>query len=116
MAQRPKKASVSDGLPKGQRRGAQAKSKLAVAFRSVFSGNGSADQAQVVLEHLARKTGFFHVTSPTAAADVRVYSEGRRSAYLIIQQFLDMSDTELAELQERVRHESAVTMTEGDFE
>lgn len=77
--------------------------RLTVAYRNVFNGG---QDAALVLRDLARQSGFYFVTPPTADDRVRAYSEGRRSVYLsTIQRHLRMTDKELAALEMALRED-----------
>lgn len=82
---------------------ARTKLRLTEAYRNVFGGTGSKDNAAVVLSDLAKTSGFYMVTPATAPDNVRSYSEGRRAVFLRIQGHLRMTPQEIATLEEAVR-------------
>lgn len=108
--------SISDGLPKGRRRGAQATDKMAGAYRAVFSANGTKQDVEIVLSDLATFSGFYQVGAPDTADGARAWYDGQRSVFGHILRFLRMSETELHELEEAARMEAIVNLNEGMIE
>jgi hypothetical protein len=94
------------------RRGAQ---KLTEAYRNVFSGHGSINDAQMVLADLANYSGFYRVTGPDVDGPSRAFADGMRLTYGRILRFLAMTDQELQDLQEAARQEALADLaaTEG---
>lgn len=81
---------------------------LISAYRSVFAGRGTSEDAQIVLADLANYTGFFRV-SPADVPEAELRTrEGMRMAFSRINQFLTLNETDLHALQHAARTEAAV--------
>jgi hypothetical protein len=88
---------------KGSARGQE---KLGSAYRNIFSGKGTADDAQMVLADLANHSGFYRVSGPDVDPNARAFADGMRAAYGRIFRYLSLTDQELQDLQEAARAEA----------
>jgi hypothetical protein len=85
------------------------------AFRRVFAGNGSSEDAEIVLSHLAHVTGYFRrpsyaewiarTKSPHGFELHSALSNARAEVLQIIMDDLQMGDDALVELQRSARLE-----------
>lgn len=107
--------SLSRLLPLGWRRRSRAKLRLADAYRSVFSGRGSKEDAEIVLADLAQFSGFYTVTTPNTPADAVRFAEGQRSVMARVLRFTRLSGVETRELEEAARLETQTSNIEGNF-
>ena len=71
--------SIGTILPAGERRGNKAQARVQSAYAALFAGNGTQEDAELVLTDLANDTGFYRYTGPEATdAELRFY-EGQKS-------------------------------------
>ena len=108
--------SVSDDLPKGKRRGAQAAQKLAGAYQALFEGRGAKKDAHLVIVDLAAYTGWLKVAGVKTSGEDRAFYDGQRYAFARIFRFLRMTEQEMKELEEAARREAIVDLQEGMIE
>jgi hypothetical protein len=92
--------------PAGRRRGADVQLALADAYRSVFFGNPTNAQRDMVFVHLANASGYYRVTGPGMTPDERSYNEGRRSLFGEIVAKVYLTDNERAALEIATRSEA----------
>lgn len=107
--------SLSTIFPAGWRRRQQARVRLVAAYRNLFAGAGSREDADLVLSDLAAKSGFYTVTGPKDSADAVRFAEGQRAVFKRIAGMLAMPETGLRELQEAAYQEAITTTKEGDI-
>lgn len=105
--------SVSNGLPKGSRRGAKAAEKLVAAYREVFKIGR--EEAEIVLADLAEHSGFYRFTPPANGELDMAFNEGKRAVFAHIFSFLRMSDEEIRNLEAAARQEAVISAEEGDL-
>ena len=91
------------GRPK---KAATAQQRLVDAYRKVFTGHGSKEDAEIVLSDLGVHTGFYQVMPADVTAEQLRFREGQRDAFARILSCLRMSEAELLALEEAARLES----------
>lgn len=96
-------------------RGNEAVDALAQAYRDVFRGNATQNQAQMVLADLADYSGYYKVSPAVESLGELAAEAGKRSVFARIAGFLHMSDSEIRALQEAARQESLSTQYEGEI-
>lgn len=100
--------SLSTIFPWNKSRGNEAKAQLARAYKAVFSGRASQEQAEVVLSDLANVTGFYRCHPAGTSAEVLQYSEGMRFVFGHIHSFVNLSPEDLNALEQAARREAVV--------
>lgn len=83
------------------------------AYRATFNGNGTKEEAGLVLADLADFTGFYKVADAEATDAVLRHHAGQRSVFGRILAALRMTDAELLRLEEAARRE-AFNLSQGD--
>lgn len=83
------------------------------AYNSVFLGNSTEEDRQIVLVDLADYSGFYRVTPP-GAGDV-VFNEGMRAVYGRIFRHLRMSSEEIASLEIAARETAAIRQAQSSM-
>ena len=68
------------------------KLELSRRYERLFSGQGSASDAKIVLAHLADTSGFYRVTPP-GCGDV-AFNEGKRAVFGVIFEHLNLTPEE----------------------
>ena len=97
----------------GKRRTAGAQQRLQQAYEALFSGNGSVQDAEIVLADIATFTGYNLITEPKGATSEELwYNEGRRSVAGRIVKFAALPGEARMQLAEAVRMEVAATNME----
>lgn len=92
----------------GHRRSSyEAAAELTKAYQSVFYGNPSREQQEMVLVDLHRASGFQRITAPPQTSEELWYNEGRRSLYGYIFGFLRFDAQQLRALEEEAVREAA---------
>lgn len=94
-------------------RGKRASERLSNAYRNLFL-SGSED-AQIVLADLAASTGFFTALPDGATPEQLAAHNGKRSAFLRIFTYLNMTPEERSAFFEAARREQRATGQKGDF-
>ena len=89
-------------------RGAASEHRLAGAYQAVFSGNGSPDDADLVLVDLARESGYFDTTPAGIDDAVLQHQAGSRFLFGRIVRHLAMPPKELSALTQRVIEENLI--------
>lgn len=92
-----------------RKRAATAKLRLTQAYKALFAGAGSREDAEIVLSDLAAHTGFYQVTAPTAADSELRFREGQRWAFARILSHLGTSEAEHAAIEAAARLELTTT-------
>lgn len=105
--------TLRDKFPKGHRRGPGAIKRLTDAYQKLFAGNGSQEDADLVLTDLAKFTGFFQVSPANATPDELRHAEGQRSVYARIHGKLRQGPSEREWLEKAVRDEVFTDIEEG---
>ena len=106
--------SLSDELPKGHRRGATARQRLAGAYQAMFvNANPTKADARIVFADLAKESGFFSVTSPGTPNETLQRAEGGRAVFARIWNRLHMTADEKRWLAEEGRNEVFVSIEEN---
>ena len=70
--------SLASLFSPGARRRAKAQLRLAQAYQAVFGGNGTQEDAELVLADLANVSGFYAVEDADVSATARAFADGRR--------------------------------------
>lgn len=99
----------------GRHRGADAQNMLSKAYRNVFIGNATREEAQTVLVDLANHSGFYKVLPPGATKGDLSEANGKRAVFGRVFRFLNMSDEEIRGLEEAARLEALTDATEGEI-
>lgn len=107
--------SLSLLFPRGLRRGRKARLRLIEAYRNLFAGSGSHEDAELVLTDLAEKSGFYQVTTAETTADALRFAEGQRALFKRIAAMLAMPPEALAELQQAAYRETITNTHEGEI-
>lgn len=80
---------------------------LVRAYQSVFRGNPSREQQEIVLADMAARSGFYKVTSPDVSSDVLRHVEGGRALFGHVFAMLTLTDEDIRAFETAVRHEAA---------
>lgn len=102
-------------LPQGRRRGASASEQLARSYRNVFAGNGSRQDAEMMLADLAEHSGFYQVLPSGSSLEELAEANGKRAVYGRIFRFLRLTDAEIRQLEEAARQEALTSQQEGEI-
>lgn len=97
----------------GARRRAQAQLRLAQAYKAVFSGNGTQDDAQLVLADLTNVSGFYAVEDASVSAAARAFADGRRDLMNRILRMASLGPEQLDALFQAVLAEEEADNQEG---
>lgn len=95
-----------------RRKSYEALAELTKAYQSVFYGNPSRDQQEMVLADLHRVSGIQRITAPPQTSEELWFNEGRRSLYAHIFGFLRFDDQQLRALEEAALREAASEMSQ----
>ena len=88
---------------------------LTQAYRNLFDGRATKQEAQMVLADLANHSGFYQVLPPGAGASELAEANGKRAAFGRLFRFLRLSTEELAELEQAARQEALADAREGEL-
>jgi hypothetical protein len=105
-------AGAGSHLPLGQRRSPKVKLDLAGAYRSLFFGNASAAQRDMVLVDLANFSGFYTV-APEGSDLAR--HEGRREVFARLYSMVNMTPDEQKAFETEARHQALIDNYEGEL-
>lgn len=94
-------------------RGSEAVNELASAYRNVFRGNATRQDAEIVLADLADFTRFYQALPVGSAGSELAEINGMRIVFGRIFNYLNMTDAEIRALQEAARQET-LTNQSGD--
>ena len=106
---------AGDSLPAGEQRGVRAFVELAAAYKALFSGSGGREEAEIVLTDLASYSGFFMVCERGTPSDLLRETEGMRTVFARIYDFLNLTGDEARRLHEAARAEAQVNSSEGQL-
>ena len=109
------RANLASSFPNGRKRGAAASKRLVSAYNAVFTGKGSAEDADMVLADMANFTGFYRVNGIGVSGEDRAFADGLRAAYGRIFRFLNLTDAERRSLEFAAREEALADSEEGDL-
>lgn len=70
--------SLASLFSPGARRRTKAQLRLAQAYAAVFGGNGTDEDAELVLADLANVSGFYAVEDANVSSTARAFADGRR--------------------------------------
>lgn len=100
------------------RRKAEARKRLASAYKAVFSSNATPDDVEIVLADMANFSGYFNVAGEGAilrgSIDLR-YREGKRLVFSRVLRFLELPEHEVAALQAAARIEAQADAEEKEI-
>ena len=112
--------TLTDLFPEGQRRGLVAEERLRQAYIALFKGNGTQEDADLVLVDLMTVSGYlFTAEAPPGAetasdAALRELNGSRRVGARVLYQ-LNWPTQRLQELQRAVLNESVTEAHEGEY-
>lgn len=73
--------------------------RLVLAYRAVFTGNGTSEDARLVMADLEKESGFRMVTPPEADLGSVKFAEGQRSIYARIETLTRIGDAALDDIE-----------------
>lgn len=107
--------SLVSGLPTGRKRGSRAALRLTRAYRNLFEGRATAQEAQMVLADLASHSGFYQVLPSGAGLEELAEANGKRAVFGRLFRFLRLTEEEVRELEEAARQEALADACEGEI-
>ena len=90
-------------------RTARAQQRLREAYEHLFTGQGSPEEAEMVLSDLARHSGYYNTASPDVSTEELWCREGKRELFGRILQFLNLPDEARDQLNAAVMRENAAS-------
>jgi len=100
---------------KHSRRTNEGKLRLLQAYRSVFQGQPSRQQQDMVLADLAAQSGFYKVSHESVSSSALTYREGKRALFAQIFSALSLSPNDMSQLENAARHEAIDIDQSQDF-
>ncbi len=101
---------------KGERRTLDVHQELGQAYRAVFTEQTATEQQKdMVLVDLAEFSGFYSITPGGSDPDTRAFNEGQRAVFGRVLRFLNMTAEERSFLEEETRHQTLISVAEGDL-
>lgn len=92
-------------------RGVEAQLTLRVAYKAVFTGAASREQAELVLVDLAKSSGYYNTTPVDAPDHVLRQYEGQREMFGRIMRFMEPPLSEMIALHRAVAEEQRTDVT-----
>ena len=108
--------SVASKMEKGKSRTSKAQRMLQQSYEHLFEGNGTPDEAEIVLSDLARHSGYYNTAEPTVTPNELLYREGKRALFGRILQFLNLPDEARDQLNAAVMRENAASQESNGLE
>lgn len=97
----------------GARRRAAAQLRLVEAYQAVFGGNGTKQDAEIVLADLTNVSGVYAVESADVSATGRAFADGRRDLMMRILRMAKMTAEQRSALFDAVMAEEEADNQEG---
>ncbi len=88
---------------------------LTRAYRNLFDGRATKQEAQMVLADLANHSGFYQVLPPGAGVSELAEANGKRATFGRLFRFLRLSEEEVRGLEEAARQEALADAMEGEI-
>lgn len=108
-------ASSRTLLKLGERRTDKHEDRLHEAWNAIINGQGSKDDAELILADLGEFSGYFAVTPPGTDGTTLSHNEGRRAVYARIMYLLDIPTSYMTELRRASLDEMQITANEGEY-
>lgn len=100
---------------KWRKTSATAQLELTDAYRRVFAGRASLEDAEVVLADMVNASGYYSVSGPNVSDTERAFADGKRAVIARLLAFLQLPDSVRAQLERAARAEAAAD-AEADYE